>query len=110
MPGHEWIGSMLRFQRENGEWGELVDLRGKQGPRGFGGGGGGGGFDPSGLAAASETPTPDQVIVYQSGEWVRASWTQFTGWIGIPVVETFRLLTESGDIIAAEYGSVLRTE
>jgi hypothetical protein len=116
MPDHEWIGTMLRFQKPDGDWGELVNLKGKdgaRGPRGPGGGGGagdGGGFDPSGLSPAADAPTPDEVIVYQSGQWVRASWAQFAGWIGSPALETFRLMTEGGEPIMAEYGAYLRTE
>lgn len=30
-PDHEWDGTMLRFQKSDGTWGEFVDLRGLQG-------------------------------------------------------------------------------
>lgn len=65
----------------------------------------GGSFDPSVLPAASDTPTPAEVIVYQSGQWVRASWRQFTNWI-----RTFGLLTEGEDPISTEDGLIIRTE
>lgn len=33
-PQHEWDGTKIRFQTEEGEWGEWVDLRGPIGPAG----------------------------------------------------------------------------
>jgi len=36
-PRHEWVGTRLRFEKPDGTFGELVDLRG---PAGLGGGGG----------------------------------------------------------------------
>lgn len=47
MPKHEWDGAAIRFELPNGEWGEWMNLRGKDGKNGqtysiFGGGGGDG--------------------------------------------------------------------
>ena len=36
MPSHEWVGTSLRFERAPGAWGDLVDLKGDQGPSGNG--------------------------------------------------------------------------
>lgn len=33
-PDHEWQGTQLRFERPDGSWGELVDLRGPKGAKG----------------------------------------------------------------------------
>lgn len=87
-PDHEWIGTGLRFEKPDGSWGELVDLRGTKGARGdrgaSGGGGGGaaaGGFDPSGLALAS-ADLPDEFVVKQGSAWVRATYAQMQLWLG----------------------------
>lgn len=40
MPGHEWQGTKLRFEKPDGGWGELVELRGPKGARGDRGPGG----------------------------------------------------------------------
>lgn len=81
MPKHQWEGTKIRFQQTAKRWGKFVDLRSPSS-------GGvvvastGSDFDPTSLPAASDTPTPTEVIVKQDGVWVRATWTQFTGWIG----------------------------
>lgn len=83
MPKHQWRGSELRFQQTKKKWGSWVDLRGPSG-NGVRMVGVGGDFDPSALPSAADTPTPTEIIVKQDGVWVRASWVQFTGWIGAP--------------------------
>lgn len=81
MPKHQWQGTKLRFQQTAKRWGKWVDLRSPAN-------GGvvvastGSDFDPSNLPAAADTPDPTEIIVKQDGIWVRASWIQFTGWIG----------------------------
>lgn len=88
-PDHEWRDTKLRFRKPNGSWGRYVDLRGPKGadgrrgpsgPSGFGGGGGvGGTADLSGLQPATDTP-PDEFVVQQGGQWVRASLAQMRFW------------------------------
>lgn len=81
MPQHQWKGTKLRFQQTAARWGKWVDLRtGKSSSIVVGSTGSD--FDPSSLPTASDTPDPTEVIVKQNGVWVRASWVQFTGWIG----------------------------
>lgn len=33
-PDHKWVGTKLSFEKPNGEWGDLVDLKGKDGKTG----------------------------------------------------------------------------
>lgn len=115
MPKHEWRGSELRFQEAPKKWGKWTDLRGPAGPGGgvviTGGVGDGSPFDPSSLPEAQDDPTPDQVIVFQDGEWVRANWNQFAVWVGsVGPIETFRITTENDDPVTTESGSPIRTE
>ena len=90
MPGHEWQGTKLRFEKPAGGWGEYVELRGPKGARGTNGapgGGGGGGdmggaverFDLSALPPASSAP-PVEFVVRQGDAWVRASFAQMLAW------------------------------
>lgn len=81
MPKHEWNGTKLRFQQSLKRWGKWVDLKASAGGNVVVASSGSD-FDPSALPAANDTPIPSEVIVKQNGVWVRASWTQFTGWIG----------------------------
>ena len=39
-PDHEWKGTALRFEKPDGTWGDLVELKGPAGKRGGGGAGG----------------------------------------------------------------------
>ena len=117
IPKHEWKGTKLRFEMPDGSWGKAVDLKGAEGPRGASGGYAylpapqEGAFDPSTLPTATSTPTPTEVLVQQNGQWVRATWAQFAGWIGaVPPVDTTRLLTEAGDTITTEGGDAITTE
>lgn len=66
-------------------------------------------FSIDGLKAAASNPKPSEVIVKQNGEWVRATWSQFTAWIGAVGVIN-KLLTEGGDFLVAEDGSYLIEE
>lgn len=66
-------------------------------------------FSPDSFPLAASSPKPSELIVKQNGEWVRATWTQFTAWIGaIGVVN--KILTEGGDFLVAEDGSYLIEE
>lgn len=96
MPAHEWQGTKLRFEKPEGGWGELVELRGPKGARGDRGPGGMGGaggtapaappFDIAGLPAATSA-VPAEFLVQQSGQWARASYAQMQAWFpsGPPV-------------------------
>lgn len=115
MPKHEWRGSELRFQQPDAKWGDWTQLRGPVGPGGgvvlAGGGSSSPPFDPSSLPEADDGPTPEEVIVFQDGEWVRASWNQFAVWVGsVGPTETFRITTENDDPVTTESGSPIRTE
>lgn len=66
-------------------------------------------FSIDNLKVAETNPKPTEVIVKQNGEWVRATWSQFTAWIGsVGVIN--KLLTEGGDFLVAEDGSYLIEE
>lgn len=60
------------------EDGFVIEVPCGQGPMGPAGSG----FDPSSLPNADNNPIPSTVIVKQNGNWVLASWAQFTTWIG----------------------------
>ncbi len=77
-PAHEWKGSELRFEKQDGTWGKFVDLRG---PPGAGGGIVQVGtdappFDLDSLPIGDDT-TPEEIVVKQNGIWVRVTWDQF---------------------------------
>lgn len=38
-PDHQWSGTALQFEKPDGTWGDLIDLKGAPGKRGGGGGG-----------------------------------------------------------------------
>jgi hypothetical protein len=93
MPAHEWQGTKLRFEKPEGGWGDLVELRGPKGARGDRGPGGAGGaagavppFDIDSLPAATSA-VPAEFLVQQSGQWARASYAQMQAWFpsGLPV-------------------------
>jgi hypothetical protein len=66
-------------------------------------------FSLDNLKVAATNPKPTEVVVKQNGEWVRATWSQFTAWIGsVGVIN--KLLTEGGDFLVAEDGSYLIEE
>lgn len=112
MPRHQWDGTRLRFETPDGQWGKYVDLRGPKGDRGASGGGGGfvaSGWSPSSLPAADNT-VPDEVIVKQNGQWVRATFAQLAGWLGSAPPTTTRLLTEDGQILVTEAGDAISKE
>jgi len=82
MPKHEWDGTKLRFEKPDGKWGKSVDLRGPIGKPGRGGGGGGGSpFDLTDFSPASDD-LPQQFLVVQGGQLVRASYSQMASWFG----------------------------
>lgn len=80
-PAHEWNGSKLRFKKPDGTWGSYTELKGQKGERGqMGAGGGwGGSFDPD-LSPAADNTLPDEFLVRQGGQWVRASLAQMRAW------------------------------
>lgn len=66
-------------------------------------------FSIDNLKVALASPLPTEVIVKQNGEWSRATWSQFTSWIGsVDVINN--LLAESGDFLIAENGFYLIEE
>lgn len=66
-------------------------------------------FSLDNLKAAVTNPKPTEVIVKQNNEWVRATWTQFTSWLGT-VGLINNLTTEGGDLLITEDGSYLIRE
>lgn len=61
----------------------------------------GGFFDPNSLPAAANYPFPDELIVKQNGQWVRATFNQFITWLDIP--NPFdKVLTETEEPIITE--------
>jgi hypothetical protein len=89
------VGTGLRFERPDGSWGALVDLRGPKGGRGDrgAGGGSGGGWPALNLLPMASDELPDEFVVQQSGRWVRASLVQMMAWFaddgGISPVFTY---------------------
>jgi hypothetical protein len=72
MPDHEWDGTRLRFQKPDGEWGQLVDLKGPKGSRGDQGPSGGGG---AGVGAyIPKGGTAGQVLVKTGPLNYQAEW------------------------------------
>ena len=91
-PDHQWKSTKLRFQKPDGTWGKYVDLKGERGASGAGGGGWstssgasggepGPAWSPDELAEATDT-VPDEFIVRQNGQWVRATYAQVAAWLG----------------------------
>lgn len=79
-PKHEWQGTKLRFQRPDGKWGKLTDLKGPKGDGGGtvvirGGGGSSGGM--SSLVPGAPEVEPTGIAVVQAGQWVNLSWPAF---------------------------------
>lgn len=91
-PDHQWKSTKLRFQKPDGTWGKYVDLKGERGASGAGSGGWstssgasggepGPAWSPDELAEATDT-VPDEFIVQQNGQWVRATYAQVAAWLG----------------------------
>lgn len=91
MPRHQWRDTELRFEQPDGTWGKFNDLRGPPGTHGrtvylSGSGGGNGGesgpWDPNDLSLLpfATNANPEMFIVFQDGEWKRASYTQMQIW------------------------------
>lgn len=51
-PDHQWSGTALQFEKPDGTWGDLIDLKGAPGKRG---GGGGGSATPAALKSPAFT-------------------------------------------------------
>lgn len=111
-PDHQWRGTKLRFQKPDGTWGKLVDLKGEPGKQGSGVTvtPAGGIWTPDYLGTATDD-LPESFIVRQSGTWVIASYEQMATWLGGsgPVI-TDALLTEGGDTLVTESGDTLIQE
>ena len=80
-PDHRWIDTALQFEKPNGDWGQLVDLKGDDGRSGetriISGGGGGGGRGPAG-AGVAVGGEPGQILAKASAtnydtEWIDAA-------------------------------------
>ena len=86
-PKHEWQGTKLRFERPDGKWGKLVDLKGESGTDGKTVVVRGGGFSsPTGAGLDSLLPgapgvEPAGIAVLQGGQWVNMPWSAF-----IPII------------------------
>lgn len=95
-PAHQWDGTKLRFKRPDGQWGKTVDLKGEGGVAFVGGGR----WSPDVLPLATDV-VPDEIIVKQSGVWVRATWGQFRDWIAIGAAVTVNgdIVTVNGDAV-----------
>ena len=67
MPDHQWKGTKLRFQKQDGEWGKFVDLKGKPGEDGkkvvVVGGGGGSSSNNSGFDLSTLDPLPSAPVL-----------------------------------------------
>lgn len=58
-------------------------------------------FSLDSLPLANASPKPTEVIVKQNNQWTRASWNQFTSWIG-SIIDANNLLAENGDFLTTE--------
>lgn len=87
-PEHKWDGTQLSFRHPDGTWGKKVDLRGPKGEVGSrkvvvsGASTESAEWNPDLLAAATDDPTPTEMLVKQDGAWVRATLTQVQQWLG----------------------------
>lgn len=101
-PDHEWVGSQLRFEKPDGTWGPLVELRGPKGARGTQGASGGGGGGGS-VTTAPKTRLYDQVsnTTAYVGEAAPGTAEGAPGW-------QVRRVTFSpgGDVSAVEYAAL----
>lgn len=109
-PDHEWIGTSLRFKKPSGKWGETVELKGDPGrsvqiTRVIGGGSSGGSseWSPDDLSPAADDDLPDEFVVKQSGQWVRATYGQMQAWFGEEVNATFTYT--DGQVTRIDYAS-----
>lgn len=69
MPKHEWRGKWIRWEIEEGKWGEWVNTQGEKGDPGRGGGAGAGvRINGSGTASPDLVFTGDGVSVSQNGQ------------------------------------------
>lgn len=105
IPEHQWKGTKLRFQQADGKWGSLVDL---QGPPGngvvavVGGGGGGASWNPNLLGVAT-AEAPEEIVVKQDGQWVRASFAQLQLWLGVSNPTSPQFTYASGVLSRIDY-------
>jgi hypothetical protein len=80
MPGHQWDGTRIRFEKPDGSWGEWVDLRGTA----TAGAGGGGGslsiqkFYPSAAAFPGTGKTQVLYFAQDTNPWGVYIWTGST--------------------------------
>lgn len=80
-PKHEWQGTKLRFERPDGKWGKLVDLKGEAGTEGktviVRGGVSSAGAGLDSLLPGAAGVEPAGVAVLQGGQWVNMPWSAF---------------------------------
>lgn len=107
-PDHEWIGTGLRFEKPDGEWGELVDLRGPRGPRSSVGGG-------TGIGTLTALPLPvldtDFLVVQRAGRLYRVTVELLKDVFGAgSTTPADAITTEGGDTLMTEGGDFLVQE
>ena len=81
-PDHEWKGTKLRFRRPNGQWGQLVDLKGEKGGSGgtvVVGGGSGDVLDPRLIPLTNVVEPGDEMLLVRDGAIVRVAVTLSSG-------------------------------
>lgn len=82
-PKHEWQGTKLRFQKPDGKWGKLTDLKGDAGKDGTAGRtvvvarGGSSGTDLASLTPGNTNAEPTGLVVFQGGKAVNLPWPAF---------------------------------
>lgn len=111
-PDHRWVGTALQFERPDGEWGDLVDLRGPKGARGERGAGGGAG---AGIGVLTDLPLPvldaDHLVIQRAGRFYRVSVLQLKEVFGqASGTPEGALLSEGGDTLMTESGDYLVQE
>lgn len=107
-PAHEWVGTGLRFEKPDGEWGELVDLRGPRGARSSAGGG-------AGIGTLIDLPLPvldtDFMVFQRAGRLYRVTVALMKDVFGEgSTVPADAITTEDGDTLMTEGGDFLVQE
>ena len=99
MPDHQWKGTKLRFQKQDGEWGKFVELKGKPGEDGkkvVVMGGGGNGFNPTTLG---ELPggvlSSDFLLIERNGTAYRVPVSAISGGEEVALSKRIDFISES---------------